>query len=137
MPSCGRCCRPGTEGSRPSRESRLPEPVNWNALIEDVVAGRWRDPESGRPAALPFEAIELVETTEGAEADLVARLGLGRRLAVVSDANTVEVMGRRVARALRAIATVDEVVLPAGLHCDEETVGLVGERTHHADGVVP
>jgi glycerol-1-phosphate dehydrogenase [NAD(P)+] len=114
----------------------LPEPVNWNALIEDVVAGRWLDPETGRPAALPFEAIELVETTEGAEADLIARLDLGRRLAVVSDANTVEVMGRRVARALRAIATVDEVVLPAGLHCDEETVRLVGERTRHADAVV-
>src|SRR5258708_28306502 len=115
MPSCGRCCRPGTEGSRPSRESRLPEPVNWNALIEDVVAGRWRDPESGRPAALPFEAIELVETTEGAEADLVARLGLARRPSVESDANTIAARGRRVAPALPASATVHASPLPTGL----------------------
>ena len=110
--------------------------MNWNALIEDVVAGRWRDPETGRPAALPFEAIRLVETTAGAEAEMIAPLRLGARLAVVSDANTVEVMGRRVARALRAIATVDEVVMPAGIHCDEETVRQIGERTRHADGVV-
>jgi len=115
---------------------RLPQAMNWNALIEDVVAGRWRDPETGQAATLPFEAIRLVETTEGAEADLIAPLRLGARLAVVSDANTVEVMGRRVARALSAIASVDEVVMPAGIHCDEATVRLIGERTRHADGVV-
>jgi glycerol-1-phosphate dehydrogenase [NAD(P)+] len=109
---------------------------NWNALIEDVVAGRWRDPETGQAAALPFDAIRLLETTEGGEADLVAPLELGRRLAVVSDVNTVEVMGRRVARALAGIASVDEIVLPDGLECDEATIADVRQRTRHADGVV-
>src|SRR5262245_31462767 len=102
---------------------------NWNALIEDVVAGRWRDPETGKPALLPFDAIELAETTEGREADLVAPLGLGERLAVVSDVNTVEVMGRRIARALCSIATVDEIVLPDGLECDEATIAEIGDLT--------
>lgn len=110
--------------------------MNWNAIIEDVVAGRWRDPETGKAAKVPFAAIELVETTEGREAEMVERLALGRRLAVVSDANTVEIMGRRVARALRALASVDEVVLPDGIHCDEKTIRVVRERTRHADAVV-
>lgn len=110
--------------------------VNWNALIEDVVAGRWRDPETGRTASLPFAAIELAETTEGREADLVAPLGLGKRIAVVSDVNTIEVMGRRVAKALRKLGTVEEIVLPDGLECDEATIAMVGERTRHAEGVV-
>ena len=114
----------------------MDEPTNWNALIEDVVAGRWRDPETGEAAKLPFDAIELAETTEGREAALVAPLRLGRRLAVVSDVNTVEVMGRRVAKALREIATVDEVVLPDGLECDEATIAMVAEKTRHAEGVV-
>lgn len=111
-------------------------PTDWNALIADVVAGRWTDPETGQPARLPFETILLAETTEGQEADLAAPLGLGRRIAVVCDANTVEAMGRRVARALRGIATVDEVVFPAGIACDEATIAEAGERTRHADGVV-
>lgn len=114
----------------------MPEPTDWNALIKDVVAGRWLAPDTGQAASLPFRTIRLEESTEGREAEWIAPLGLGDRLAVVSDANTVEVMGRRVARALRSIATVDEVVLPDGLHCDEATVALVRERTRHADGVV-
>jgi glycerol-1-phosphate dehydrogenase [NAD(P)+] len=119
------------------RESSTnPGAINWNALIEDVVAGRRRDPGTGKAASLPFESIDLSETTEGREADLVAPLALGKRLAVVSDVNTVEVMGRRVAKALRAVAAVDEVVLPDGLDCDEATIAMVGERTRAADGVV-
>ena len=109
---------------------------NWNALIEDVVAGRWRDPETGKPASLPFEAIDLSETTEGREADLIAPLKLGKRIAVVSDVNTVEVMGRRVAKALKSIASVDEIVLPDGIDCDEDMIAKTGELTRHADGVV-
>lgn len=114
----------------------MPENHDWNALIADVVAGRWTHPETGRPVDLPFEAIELAETLDGREADLVRPMNLGARIAVVSDANTVEVMGRRVARALRGIAGVDEVVLPAGIHCDEPAVAMVADRTRHADGIV-
>lgn len=112
------------------------EARDWNALIADVVAGRWTNPETGRPVELPFEAIELAASLDGREAELVAPLRLGQRIAVVSDDNTVEIMGRRVAAALRSIATVDEIVLPAGIHCDELTIALVAERTRHADGVV-
>lgn len=110
--------------------------TNWNAVIEDVIAGRWTDPETGRAAKLPFEAIDLSETTEGREAAFIAPLSLGSRLAVVSDINTVEAMGRRVARALQSIATVDEIVLPDGIACDEATIEDIRHRTRHADGVV-
>ena len=80
--------------------------------------------------------IHLDDTLDGQEADLIGPLNLGKRLAVVSDVNTVEAMGRRVARALRAIATVDEIVLPERISCDEETIALVQERTRNADGLV-
>jgi glycerol-1-phosphate dehydrogenase [NAD(P)+] len=112
------------------------EVTNWNALIEDVVAGRWRDPETGEAASLPFERIELAETMDGREADLVAPLGLGRRIAIVSDVNTFDVMGGRVAKALRSLGHVDEIVLPDGLQCDEETVARISDLTRHADGLV-
>jgi glycerol-1-phosphate dehydrogenase [NAD(P)+] len=109
---------------------------DWNELIRDVVAGRWTNPETGAPARLPFETIHLDETLAGQEADLVRPLGLGSRLAVVSDANTVEAMGRRIAKALREIASIEEIVLPADLSCDEDAIAFVQDRTRYADGLV-
>jgi glycerol-1-phosphate dehydrogenase [NAD(P)+] len=109
---------------------------NWNALIDDVAAGRWIDPETGKPAQVAFKTILLAETLEGGAADVAAPLKLGKRLAVVSDANTVEAMGRRVAKELTGLATVDEIVLPGNMECDEATIALVRERTRHADALV-
>ena len=37
---------------------------------------------------------------------------------------------------MKAIATVDEIVLPERISCDEETIALVQERTRNADGLV-
>jgi len=109
---------------------------NWNALIEDVVAGRWTDPETGRPAEVPFDTILLAESLDGREADVVAPLRLGGRLTVVSDENTLEAMGRRVASRLKGIAAVQEVVLSGDIACDEPTVARIQELTRHADALV-
>jgi glycerol-1-phosphate dehydrogenase [NAD(P)+] len=74
-----------------------PRDRNWNALIEDVVAGRWVDPSTGKAAKVPFETIMIAEDLDGGEADMLAPLRLGKRLAVVSDINTHEALGRRAA----------------------------------------
>ena len=110
--------------------------MNWNSLIEDVVKGDWRDPTTGKAAQLPFEKIMLAENLEGGAADLVAPLKLGKRLAVVSDGNTYQAMGQRVARELKGYVSVDEVTLPSNTHCTEEAIADVREKTRHADGVV-
>ena len=110
--------------------------TGWNDLIEDVVRGDWKDPVSGQPAVVQFEAIRIEEDLDGGEADLLAPLRLGKRLAVVSDANTHEAMGRRVAKHLKALATVEEIVLPGDLHCDEAAIAMVQEKTRHADALV-
>ena len=111
--------------------------INWNALMDDIIAGRWKDPATGQAAKVPFETICIAETLDGREAELVAPLKLGKRLAVVSDSNTVDAMGRRVAKALGRNAVIDEVVLPAAhLHCDEAMIAHVQELTRHADAVI-
>jgi len=109
---------------------------NWNAVIEDVVEGRWTDPATGKPAKVPFETIVLAETLDGGDADMVAPLKLGRRLAVVSDVNTHEALGRRVAKSLKALGAIDDIVLPGDIECDEPTIAVVRERTRHADAVI-
>jgi glycerol-1-phosphate dehydrogenase [NAD(P)+] len=109
---------------------------DWNSLIRDVISGEWRDPETGKRCAVPFETIRIEETLEGGAADLVAPLKIGRKLAVVSDTNTVEAMGRRVAKELKGWASVEELVLPADTHCDEPTVAVMKDKTRHVDGIV-
>ena len=76
---------------------------DWNALITDVVAGSWRDPLTGKPATVPFDVIRIEEDLDGGEADMIAPLNLGKRLTVVSDVNTHEAMGRRVAKHLKGL----------------------------------
>jgi glycerol-1-phosphate dehydrogenase [NAD(P)+] len=110
--------------------------TDWNELISDVVAGRWKDPETNQAASVPFETIRIEEDLDGGEADLVAPLKLGRRIAVVSDVNTHEAMGQRVAKHLKALGTIDELVLPGHIHCDEPTIAMVQEKTRHADAVI-
>lgn len=109
---------------------------DWNVLISDVVAGNWKDPTTGKPASVPFEVIRIEEDLDGGEADVVAPLDLGKRIAVVSDVNTHEAMGRRVAKHLKALGTIDELVLPGNTHCDEPTIAMVQDKTRHADAVI-
>ena len=85
--------------------------TDWNELISDVVAGRWKDPSTAKAATVPFEMIRIEEDLDGGEADMLAPLRLGKRIAVVSDVNTHEAMGKRVAKHLKALGTIEELVL--------------------------
>jgi glycerol-1-phosphate dehydrogenase [NAD(P)+] len=110
--------------------------TDWNALIRDVIAGDWRDPETGKAAPVPFETARIEEDLEGGAADLVAPLKIGRRLAVVCDSGTYEAMGKRVIKELKAHGTVDEIIMPTNTHCDEPAVATLQDKSRHADGLV-
>jgi glycerol-1-phosphate dehydrogenase [NAD(P)+] len=109
---------------------------DWNSLIREVISGEWRDPATGKRCAVPFETIRIEETLDGGAADLVAPLKIGRKLAVVMDTNTVEAMGRRVAKELKGWASIEEIVFPGDTHCDEATIALMMEKTRHCEGCV-
>ncbi len=113
-----------------------PTKKDWNSLIREVVSGEWRDPATGKPCVVPFESIRIEESLEGAAADLVAPLKLGQKLAVVSDTNTFEAMGKRVANELKSIASIEEIVLPDDTRCNDAGLKLMQEKTRHCDGVV-
>ncbi len=105
-------------------------------LIADLVAGRWRDPETGAAIAVPVRSVAIESSLAGREAELVGALGLGRRLAVVSDPVTHEKLGARVAAALAGIATVLPVRLPDRPHADDDTVTRLRAATASADALV-
>jgi glycerol-1-phosphate dehydrogenase [NAD(P)+] len=104
--------------------------------IRALLEGRYPDPDGPGMLAVPSRAIVIAPGLAGDPAGLVAGLGLGRRLAVVSDAITRDVLGARIERALGGLADVTPVVLPAGVHADAAAVDGVRQASRRADGLI-
>src|SRR5262249_59244729 len=81
--------------------------------ILQLLTGQWPDPETGELLGVPVRSIVIADSLDGIEGDLVARLDLGRRLAVVSDPITQAVLGARVEQAL-AVAGPGVPIPPRG-----------------------
>ena len=107
----------------------------WTSLIDEMVAGRWINPETGQPGRVPYETVVIEDRLDGAEPDLVAKLGFAGKLAVVSDQNTHDVMGKRIEAALRGVGSVQGVVLDHP-HADEENLAQLRDQLRHADAVI-
>lgn len=101
-----------------------------------LLQGTWIDPDSGKPTCIAIAAIAIENNLRGREADCVAALGLGRRLAVVSDAITHDVLGARIERALAPLARIDSVTLPRNVHADMSGVEAVRAATAAADALI-
>jgi glycerol-1-phosphate dehydrogenase [NAD(P)+] len=112
-------------GSEPSTEP-----------LAQLARGEWIDPDVGAPRRLDMPSIAIEDTLRGREAELVAALDLGRRLAVLSDATTRGVLGARVERALAPLARIDSIVLPSAAHADMRTVDAIRAHCGAVDGLI-
>jgi glycerol-1-phosphate dehydrogenase [NAD(P)+] len=108
---------------------------NWTALIDDMVAGRWTNPLTGTQVKVPYESIVIEDSLEGREAELVASLKLGQRLAIVADEATYQAMGARVAKALQKLGQIETIVLDRP-HADMAEVRSLAESLRGFDAVV-
>jgi glycerol-1-phosphate dehydrogenase [NAD(P)+] len=106
------------------------------AAIDRLLAGTYIDPDSGQSVGVTTKSLAIAPSLAGMERDLVEALGFGRTIAVVSDATTHAVLGRRVEQALANRHVVISVVLPNGCHPDGETVATVRAATADADALV-
>jgi len=104
--------------------------------IPQLLTGQWPDPETGQPLGVPVRSIVIAESLSGIEADLVARLDLGRRLAVVSDPATYDVLGARVEQALASVGQPIPIRLRDHPHADDITVDRIREATADADALL-
>ncbi len=104
--------------------------------LSQLLRGEFADPDGGTPLAAPTRAVVIADSLAGSEGDLVAGLGLGGRLAVVSDDNTRRVLGARVADALSPVAAVAEIRLPGRPHADAATVEAIRRETAACDALV-
>lgn len=90
--------------------------------IAALLAGTYPDPETGAPLAAEARAIAIEDTLDGAEQELLRSLGLGRRLALISDVDTHAALGARIARALAPRFQLQEIILDRSPHADAATL---------------
>ena len=70
------------------------------ALMERLLEGRLADPDGAGMLAVPTRKVAIAANLAGGATALLADLGLGPRLAVVSDPRTRAVLGERVVAGL-------------------------------------
>lgn len=107
-----------------------------NMLIDALVAGRYPAPDTGTALSVGCRAVVLADRLGGSEGALVRDLGLGPRLAVVSDPATRAALGQRIERALAGVGRVEAVHLPAGVHPDMDTVQRLEARCAGVDALI-
>lgn len=106
------------------------------AMLRRLLDGTCPDPDGTGMLVVPTREV-VIAAGVGDHADqVVGALGLGRRLAVVSDETTHAVLGARVARGLEAIARATSLVLPGRPHPERETAETVRRECRLADALV-
>ena len=105
-------------------------------VLEMILNGAFADPDGGPALGVPTRVVEIAETLEGREAELVERLDLGGRLALVSDANTHTALGARVARALASRVAVTEIRLPGRPHANDTSVEAIRRASSDCDALI-
>lgn len=104
--------------------------------IERLLAGTYVDPDTGEKVGVATRSLVTRASLAGSEGELVAGLGFGKRVAVVSDRTTHAVMGRRVERAIAGRHAVQSVVFPHPPHPDAHTVEKIRTETTGADALI-
>ena len=104
--------------------------------LGQLLRGEWPDPDGGPPIGIPVRSVAIERSLSRREAELVAPLRLGRRIAIVSDATTRSVLGERIERALAGVAAIVPVVLEGQPHADAVTVEIVRRASADADALV-
>jgi glycerol-1-phosphate dehydrogenase [NAD(P)+] len=105
-------------------------------VLRQLLKGSLADVDGGGTLAVPTRTVVIERSLAGSESDLLRELDLGRRLAVVSDPTTYEVLGRRVQRAAEAVAEVQSVVLPDKPHADADLAEDIAASAPMADALI-
>ena len=119
-----------------NRSDRHTSPRARNGIIDELIAGSWRDPEDGELKSIPLEAIEIADTLEGREADLVRARHGTKRLCVVHDENTRAALGGRVLDALRRDGATVSEYLWENPKVTPETATMLSEATADAEALI-
>lgn len=97
-------------------------------LLDHLLRGTLPDPDSSGMLSVPTKSVVIAPSLRNAAIDLVTNIGFGKKLLVVSDATTHEILGSRVVSELASAFTVDELVFSKSPYADLQTVEQIEAR---------
>ena len=83
---------------------------NYNGVIDELIKGKWTNPEDQKKYGIPIKKIEIRKTLDGLEKDLIKSLHSDQRLLIVSDPFTHNAMGSRIFKNIKGKVNVDEYI---------------------------
>ncbi|MDQ6435339.1 iron-containing alcohol dehydrogenase [Mesorhizobium sp. LHD-90] len=104
--------------------------------IERLLAGTYVDRDTGKAIGVATKSLVIKPSLAGMEGDLVAALGFGKKVAVVSDRTTHAVLGKRVEQALDGRHAVQSIVFPEPPYPDDASAEKIRRETAGADAIV-
>ena len=106
--------------------------------IDQIYSGRWINPQTGETAPhCGVRTIEIAESLEGREADLVRTAALEGKTALVADENTWDAAGNRIARNLKKEGiTPTEIILKGRPKANLPAVEALGKQLEDFQSVI-
>jgi glycerol-1-phosphate dehydrogenase [NAD(P)+] len=104
--------------------------------IQSLLDGTYVDAESGKTVSIATRSLVVADTLAGTEAELIAGLGFGRKLAVISDPMTRSVLGARVEAALAGRFDMQSVALADNPYPDDDAVNAIRKAAVGADAYI-
>ncbi|EAU39692.1 putative glycerol 1-phosphate dehydrogenase protein (L-arabinose utilization protein) protein [Fulvimarina pelagi HTCC2506] len=103
-------------------------------MIDDIIDGKWKHPDTGKAADVDYDRVVIDESLDGREAELVAAMNLGERVAIVADEATYAALGERVENAIARLKP-DLIVLDHP-HADVKALDDLADRLSEHTGAI-
>ena len=104
--------------------------------LEQLLRGIYPDPQTSEAVGVRTRGLVIADSLAGMEAELIAGLGFGKKLAVVSDPTTHRVLGARVEAALAGRHTIQSLVLADGVSADDVSIAQLRAASATADAFI-
>ncbi|MFK7997787.1 MAG: iron-containing alcohol dehydrogenase [Granulosicoccus sp.] len=104
-----------------------------SGVLAELVAGTWREPDTGKHYDIGIQDIVIRDSLDGAEAELVSKLHAGKSISIISDQYTHGAIGERIFKALKSDGfKVDEYIWNKPV-CSDEGVAHIREATRNCE----
>lgn len=107
-----------------------------STLINQLLTGKYQDPNSGQQLKIPIDMVLISDDICSNLGDLLRPVLLGSTVAIVSDNNTLPILGHTIERALTGIKQVMHIILPNTPIPDIHTVEHIRTASSTADTLI-
>ena len=83
---------------------------NYNGVIDELIAGTWKSPSDNQSYGIPIKSIEIRESLDKQESELIEKLHPNQKLLIVSDPFTHDALGSRIFKNIQGKINADEYI---------------------------